>query len=381
MLAVLTALALGLVQPAEAAGAAPSPASSQPARSEDVIVVRGRRTGPRLWRAYDEDTEIYVFVTVGWLPEDLEWDDTAIRSVLQDADLVITDFDIDAGALDNSRLIGSFLRTIVFNRGRLFMPRGTTLADKVGDDLAERFSAAMAAAELRGEQRRDRIRAARRDDDPETDPELEAARFAELEDSALAERLADFDPGRLHPFFQAAGLQSAAPESVGLEFIEVGREAARLARREGVPHEAIQVFDLAVRDITALLREARDFSEETNRICIEEALQVAEEDLPRLHTLAYAWAAGDAAALRAAAAEPRARRCVNQLETEIGALETLGGVRRDDIPVFEIWTERLLAEMERPGVRLAIIDSDFWLTPEDGVLDRLRAAGIEVAGP
>ncbi len=379
MLAILPALALGVAPPAPAAP--PPPQAAVSVEPEDVVVVRGRRTGPRLWRVHDRDTEMYVFVTVGWLPEDLEWDDTAIRSVLQDADLVITDFDIDAGALDNSRLIGSFLRTIVFNRGRLFMPRGTTLADKVGDDLAARFSAAMAAAELRGEERRDRIRAARRDDDPGTDPDLEAARFAELEDSALAERLADFDPGRLHPFFQAANLESAAPESVGLEFIEVGREAARLARREGVPHEAIQVFDLAVRDITSILREARNFSEDTNRICIEEALRVAEDDLPRLHTLAYAWAAGDAAALRAAAAEPRERRCVNQLETEIGALETLGGVRRDDIPVFEIWTERLLAEMERPGVRLAIIDSDFWLTPEKGVLDRLRAAGVEVSGP
>jgi len=373
MLTLLSALSLSAAQAAAPAAA--------PAATEDVITVRAERTGPRLWRVHDVDTEVYVFVTVPWLPEDLEWNDRAIESVLEDADLVITDFDIEAGAGDMTRMVGAMLRTLIFQRGRLMMPRKVTLADKVGPELALRFDAAIAAAEVRAEDRRARIRAAERDDDPATDPEAEAARLESVEQSALAERVAEIDPGRMHPVFQAGNLRGAAASSAGLSASDVGERTVRLARRADVESEPVLAFELKFSDVRAMLRGVRDLSAATNRVCIVEALEFAENDLPRVHLLAHAWASGDAGALRGAAADPRDDRCFEAMEAELGALETLGGVRAQDIPAAEIWTGRLVQELGRPGVRLAILDADLWLAPDTGVLDRLRAAGIEVAGP
>jgi len=360
---------------AGAAFAQPPEADAESGPDADVVIVRAERSGPQLWRVRhpDHDGEAYVFATIAWLPDDLDWNARPVESVMEDARLVLTDFEVDSGAVGASRMLAMMLRTMVFNRGRLMMPRGQTLADKVGPELAESYREAMASVNARRGQRR----AARRSGGA---PDAEA--LLEVEDEEIARQLADLDDERLHPFFQAMRLIGRAADSAGLsEADDIGTAVRRTARRNRVRMSAVQRYSLAVSDVGAVLRQARDFSEETNRACIDAAVRFATHSLPSTWFAAQAWARGDVEALRAAELTPPNQECQHAMERELGGLRTLEGQYSYDIDYAGIWSQALMDEIAAGGVVLAVISVRGWLDDDRGVRARLIEAGYEVLGP
>lgn len=345
----------------------------------EVIVVRAERAGPQLWRVThpEGEGEVYVFITVPWLPASLEWNERPVASVLEEAGLVLTEFEVNAGAVSTTRLAAMMLRTITFNRSRIMMPRGTTLADRVDAGLAAEFYRASAIAEERNERRRAMRRAARRGG--ETGPA--DALLDEPSDSALAERLAALEPGRMHPFFQAMNLIGNAASSVDLQGASaIESQVTRLARRNRVPVRAVQSYDLAVSDISTLLRSVQDFSRETNETCISEAVTFANSDLPTAWMAAQAWARGDVDGLRGLSERRAGLECQRAMERELGGMRTFGGATTADIDYPGIWSAAIGEAVAARGVTLAIVGASGWLA-EDGIQARLAAAGYVVEGP
>lgn len=346
---------------------------------DDVIVVRGERAGPQLWRVYhpEMEGEAYIFITVPWLPASLEWNERPVASVMEEARLVLTEFEVNSGAVSTTRMAAMMLRTITFNRNRIMMPRGVTLADRVGEELAGEFTRASAMAQ----ERNDRRRQMRRDTRRSGEAASAEAILAEPEEEALAARIAALDPSRMHPFFQSMTLIGQAARSVDLEgasAIENG--VTRLARRARVPVRAVQSYDLAVSDVSELIRSVQDFSRETNEICITEAVRFATSDLPTAWIVAQAWARGDVSALRAQATRRAGQSCQRAMEREMGGLRTFGGLTTEEVDYAGIWSDALSTAINGGGVTLAVVGASGWLR-EDGIPARLEAAGFIIEGP
>ncbi|MGF1543296.1 MAG: TraB/GumN family protein [Parvularculaceae bacterium] len=353
-------------------------AIAQRAEPTDEIVVVGERAGPRFWRVKDEDSEVFVLVSVDYVPEDFDWSERQTAFVLEEADLLIAPPRTKAGAGDRARFLLTAVNTLIFNRGRIVMPKGTTLGDKIGEGLAAQYDAAYATAKARGAARKDRRKAARKLDEP---PALEE--FEDPNEKAIAEQLAKIDDSRLHPVFQGGRLIEAAIDGAGLAYFsdEVSDRIEKLARKADVEIQPIAAFDIQFSDVTNFLKSVRNFSEETNVACVAAAIDFAENDLERAHNLARAWARGDAAYLRRVARPPEIDPCGLALSREIGGLATFGGATVESVDPVGAWLVAIEDALETPGVRLAVVPLDTWLGPDVGVKDRLATRGATVIEP
>lgn len=91
---------------------------------------------PALWRTGDEDTTVYLFGTIHVMPQEAQWETPLIREAFNEADLLITEADVDSDQAMADSL------TIVMQHG--FFLDGSKLADlyteeetsKINEDLA-----------------------------------------------------------------------------------------------------------------------------------------------------------------------------------------------------------------------------------------------------
>ena len=348
----------------------------------DIVVV-GARTGPRLWRVTKDDAEVFILVGVDYIPDDLEWDDRQIKQVLEEAQEVLVMPTADVGAGNQARLLGAMIRTLVFNRGRIMMPKGTNIEDKIGPELASQFRIARARVDARLENAKQKRKSR---DENQNEPQTQNENGVdEVDNEALEKQLASLKPERMHPFFQGQNLMSDAIDSANLKrFGAIESQIKKLARKtEARPKPKVRPiteFDIAFSDVKLILKSVRKFSDETNRLCMSEAIAFANEDLLMEASLAQAWAHGDAQYLRAHANEPALGECAKALSKEFGSLKTIGGISITDFDGVGIWIEALTQVMETPGVRLAVVSSNTWLR-EGGAMDRLLASGFSVTGP
>lgn len=79
--------------------------------------------GPAMWRVSDKDTTIYLFGTIHFLPDDVEWYDSSIADALQGSGELVTEFD----ARETGKLAELMQRTA-------FLPEGQNLRDKLSRD-------------------------------------------------------------------------------------------------------------------------------------------------------------------------------------------------------------------------------------------------------
>lgn len=346
----------------------------------DEIVVTGKRAGPRLWRVRDADSEVFVLATVEYLPEDLDWDDRTVASVLEEADTALVAAKVEFGAGNRARLLGAMVRTMTVDRERIVMPKGTTLADRVGADLAAEFDAARARASVAKEEAKLARKArGKKPDDETTDDDEAQTEEADAENSeAIARALGKIEPSRFHPVIQAGGLTSDAAEGAGLEsFAPIEKKISRLARRAGAKVKPLAEFDFAFSDARLVLRSMKDFSEATNRACIAEAVDFSNEGVLRARRLADAWARGDVEGLRANAVRRDGQACARAISDELGGLKTLGGASIVEFDGEAVYIDAIRQALATPGVRLALVPVDNWLA-QGAALDRLRAAGVSV---
>ncbi len=374
---------------------------------EDEIKVFGERTGPRLWRIEKGEAETFVLVGVSYIPRDMEWNNSQVAQVLEEAEEVLLAPDAQLGAGNNARIIGTLLRTMIFNRGRIMMKKGLTLADKIDPALAAAYEdrrktleAKKLAFDLREKakekaKKKDKKKKSKDKNDDSLDDDFESDEFndefgnnqdlteEEKKNNALVEKqIAKLKPARFHPYMQAGNLTSLAIQSEGLSgFGRVERNVKKLARKAKVKTRPIITLDVAFADIKKVLKSMKSFSRETNEACISEAIQFVDEDLPKFIGIANAWALGDVGYIKANLNESTSSECSKAVSDELGGLKTFDGSTIEEVDLLKSWVDELVTTMEqKPKIRLAIIPANTWLR-EDGALDRLEARGFTIYGP
>lgn len=349
---------------------------------QDEIVVSGERTGPRLWRAVKDDSEIFVLVSVGLIPDDLEWNDNQVRQVLEEADRLYLTPDTK---VNTTRLIGTLIRTVLFNRGRIMMKKGTTLADKVNPALAAKFEEVSVDVKTRLAtyklQEKAEGKKKKKNEDDALDEEEDTPQLSAKDQERLEKQLAKFKPERFHPYLQAGNLRSDAIRSEGLvTFDRIESRIKKMAKKAKVKSKPIITIDFAHADIKKVLKSMKDFSEETNTACMHSALDYINDDLPTRINLGEAWARGDVTYLQSTITEDEPSPCELAVSDELGGLKSFDGTALADIDLTDQWLEEFTKVLEEPGVRMAIIPAQTWLR-SDGILKRLEAEGVTIYGP
>ena len=353
--------------------------------SNDEIVVVGNRSGPRLWRIEnqldDGRAEIFVLVSVNYIPGDMDWNSEQVSQVLQEADSLIMPSVASTNAANNARLMGTLLRTFVFNRDRIRMKKGVTLADKVGPSLAEEFARARLEVEAREQafKARQENQSRASTDTALIDQQTEQQDLADQ--SELEDKINNLKPERAHPFIQYQKLISDGNKSEGLHFFNVIEDRLKkLAKKQRVKSRPISELDIAFTDIKTLIKSMKDFSKETNQKCIQRAIDYIDNGLDRNLDLANAWAQGNIDLLKARVNSKPSRECMTAVSNELGGLKTLGGTTIADFDATPIWVNEFQSTLSTPGVHLLMIPYFEWLS-EDGVLDQLKKGDYKIYGP
>ncbi len=406
--------------------AAISPSGATQYASADVgdeIVVQGERQGPRFWRVYrkadtdamapsentrkkDAPPELFVLPTVRFTPDEFEFYDDHITRILDESVEILTSPEAGLGGGNRARLIGTAINTLVFNRSRIYMPKGVTLADRVGADLAAEFDRERARQSLLAEKKRAERRAKKKTDDPDDedvsnddndDNDNASSKSADkknkFSEAALEKAVGDLDESRLHPFFQTQGLFSDSIDAAGLEgFQQTERYLKRLTKKTKSKPRAkmrpIITYDLAYKDLKTGLRSVKNFSDETNQLCIASAVEFSQETVLEQSAIAEAWATGNVQALKAlllddASGAPReddTNACFEAVSAEVGELKTFNGQALSDIDTPTLWADELDKLLKESGVRIALVPAGVWLR-KDGLREQLIALGYTVDGP
>ncbi|MBY0421300.1 MAG: TraB/GumN family protein, partial [Parvularculaceae bacterium] len=260
-LIVVGALFAGDAALAQESVAAPPP--QETGASEEILVAE-ERAGPSFWRLHDGDTEIFVLPAVSFLPKNFRWNDRGVARVVAKSDSVLIGARVEANAGDKARLAGAMLRTMTVSRGRLYMPKGETLETHVGPELADAFARASARVE------------ARRKAEPKDKAAGADATSAEEDEVAIDKEMADADPSRRRPFLQASALTDAAAKSAGLvAFRAVDKRVEKIADKAEIPVRALVEKRLVFADAKKFLTSMQNFSTETDRACVAEAVDFA----------------------------------------------------------------------------------------------------------
>jgi hypothetical protein len=156
-------------------------------------------------------------------------------------------------------------------------------------------------------------------------------------------------------FRRAAGLSTEKPNTT----------IARMARSARV-----QVVTVGAVEAKPLFDAAARMSELQNQACLAAALDDVAEEAAHARPAAEAWASGDLRGVRANTSAPLLDKCLLQLPSVQSVVEK--GTKEAVTSIDKA--------LGRPGHSVAVIDLTFLLRP-NGVLDRLKAQGAEIALP
>lgn len=311
------AVLLALSFAAPAAAQGPAPEVDLGSPVVEALEVVGRAPGPALWRVARGGSEVIILGGVTPLPHLLVWDTHRVERALDGARALLLPPKPKIGVLD-------FAGLALGGSGRFKLPKKTPLETTLPPRLRERFVAARIAAH-QGEGRYDGWK-----------PQV--AGFLLVSD-----------------FREAAGLSSAKP----------GSTVTKLAEARKVPVRSVGDFKLL-----PLAKGAVNVDQATAVACLDDAVSQVEVEASRAQSLAAAWAAGDLRGVRANYGPPKLERCVEQAPN-VSALIERG---------TEQGVEAILSALNQPGKTVAVIDLNYLLRP-NGVLDRLKARGVEVTVP
>ena len=143
------------------------------------------------------------------------------------------------------------------------------------------------------------------------------------------------------------------------------RVVADLARREHV-----RVRPLANYKVADFMHALGQITPDAGVTCLTLAVNMAERSAADTPVRAQAWARGDVASVRAIDAAISPDQCLNAAPA---AGQLMDRVAKD-------WAADLARALARPGKTVAAIGLDN-LTRKGGLLDQLRAQGLDVIGP
>jgi uncharacterized protein YbaP (TraB family) len=310
---------------AGAAGAAVlfmvSPAATQPVITPPTLVeevqVVARLPGPALWRISTPTSQLWILGAVSPMPKGYAFDDRRLEAVLDGGRELVLPPAASFG-------VGDLFGLLIDPGHRLHMPPGETVRSGLDPALRARFEAAA--------------------------------------------RLAGQDAGHYdhwRPVIASLALAGDAIRRNGLDPTGAMTTVTRLAHAKRV-----KVRRLANYKAGELISGLASASPEAGPACLTLAAETVERlptDSPRV---AAAWSRGDIAGIKALQARAAIDRC----------LEAVPAVAALQDRVAKDWAKDLARVLAQPGKTVVMVDLD-GLTRSGGLLDQLRAQGLEVIGP
>lgn len=304
--------------------AAPVAAAQAAHEDNDPVIVDGSFVGPKLWRVYDEDSEVYILGTVDPLGKDLKWKSRQLDAVSKMADRGLTaEPKVSVDLLQIAKLVLTGGGDVIKN------PDGVKLSSLLDADTRARYRALLARYKM---------------DERELD--------------------------KYRPYIAGSALLSRALGEVKLERARgIEDDALRGVRKRGKPVTAITRIKAK-----PLIKAMGNLKPGADLPSFKAQLTAIESHLGVLKTRADAWAHGEIAILRTTPDTDTERICYSALQAGGVPIETLRAQALDD------WTAAVERNLRTPGVTLAVGPMDLFIAP-GAALDRLRAKGYEVAGP
>jgi uncharacterized protein YbaP (TraB family) len=283
----------------------------------DTIEIIAHLPGPALWRVSTAQSQLWILGLAGPIPKRASWDTRRVQAALDGARELV----IPPGAAINLIDIAGLLFDPAH---RYHMPGGKTLRASLPEPLRASFD--------------------------------EAAR-------GLGQNPAHYDHWR--PMVAALALFADAQKYDQLSPEGVQKAVAELAKAQKVP-----VRRLANYRIGELLRMVNNASPEAPNLCLSLAVDLVPHLPTYAQNIAEAWARGDVDGVKAAQAQMATETC----------LEATPGVAQLQDKVAQDWAKDLAASVRKPGKTVVAVDMES-LTRKGGLLDQMRAQGLDVIGP
>lgn len=294
---------------------------STPVLAEEIVVT-GVQPGPRMWVVEDADSEVWILGTNRSLPKKVKWDTSLVERVLTGANLVVTQVEVKVSPF---RVVDILLT----DRELFFLPKKQTLASVLEPELFARLETARKQLEV------------------------ESPRFQ-----------------RLRPPIAGGMLLGRAVERAALNGKPPHEQVENLARRRGVKVRPLRTY--RGRDF---IRNADKVTPAAESACLAATLAIIEKGMPAVRAYADAWARGDVAYLRGHPPPVELKRCEQELTDSVDFFKEAVD------EVNAAYVQEVEAGLAAPGKRLILIAIDDAITPQTGLIDRLRARGYAVEGP
>jgi len=283
----------------------------------ETVVVTARKPGPVMWRVTKGDSSVVLIGFVGPVPKDLAWNKEGVTDALTGARQLILNAQASVGLFEG-------LWYLTWHSGDVYLPSGTTVDTTLPEPLRKRFLAAVAKSHH------------------------DADHYSTL-----------------RPPLALLRLEGDVIEAEGFTGKEPANSIEQIARHLGVSAKPVANYEAL-----PMLRALPQMSEAANNTCVKDALDDLDDIAAHSKAAAEAWAVGDLDALKANWSEQRFQSCIQVVP---GVSVLFQRAVNDSVAAVN-------NALTKPGKAVMIVSFGA-LLKKDGILDRLKAEGLEIEQP
>ena len=296
---------------------ADTPTPSSEWSNIETVVVTARKPGPVMWRVTKGDASVILIGFVDPVPKDLKWNKDGVTEALTGARQLLLNAQASVGLVEG-------LWYLTWHSGDIHLPDGTTVEQTLPEPLRKRYLAALAKSKH------------------------DADRYSSL-----------------RPPLAMLRLEGDVNDAEGFTGKEPSTSIHDIARHLGVSAKPVADYEAL-----PMLRALPQMSAATNEACVKAALDDIDDIAAHAKPAAEAWAIGDLDTLKANWSEQRFQRCI-QLVPGVAVL--FQRAVHDSVTAVN-------TALTQPGKTVMLVSFDA-LLKKDGILDRLKAEGLEIEQP
>ncbi|MEI9931668.1 MAG: TraB/GumN family protein [Rhizomicrobium sp.] len=283
----------------------------------ETVVVTAKKPGPAMWRVTKGESSVILIGFVGPVPKDLVWNKDGVTDALTGARQLLLNAQASVGLFEG-------LWYLTWHSGDIHLPDGTTVESTLPEPLRKRYLLALAKSHH------------------------DADRYSSL-----------------RPPLALLRLEGDVIEAEGLTGKEPADSVERIAR-----HLSVSSKPVADYEALPMLRALPQMSPSANETCVKDALDDLDDIAAHAKVAADAWAVGDLDSLKANWSEQRFQGCVQAVP---GVAVLFQRAVHDSVAAVD-------AALTKPGKTVMIVSFGA-LLKRDGILDRLKAEGLQIEQP
>ncbi len=305
------------------------PAAAAVVPSLDDVLVTGERPGPGMWRVSKGGHDLWILATLQPLPKNMTWRSEQVELRIASSQVVISppQVDTDIGFFRGLTLIPSLLRARK-------SPDGKTLEQLLPHDIYIRWL-------------------------------------------ALRVKYGTADDEHKRPMLAALDLYQRALDQSGLTSNEaVWDTIEKTAHKDRIPLQPV-VLNVKIDDAKGAINDLSKIPQDAEIACFTKTIERLETDLQPMRQRANFWSLGDIDGLRSLPYPDEEVACLNAF---LAVPEFREHYERARTQIEDLWLSAADAALNKNVSSFAVLPITVFLK-EDGLLNRLRAAGYAVQDP